>query len=41
MNIEDEMENAVAQSNLPVVLNYKIKEQLEYMNKVAEEAVWK
>jgi len=41
MNIEDEMENAVAQSNLPVVLNYKIKEQLEYMNKVTEEAVWK
>ena len=41
MNIEDEMENAVAQSNLPVVLNYKIKEQLEYMNKITEEAVWK
>jgi len=41
MNIEDETENAVAQSNLPVVLNYKIKEQLEYMNKITEEAVWK
>ena len=41
MSIEDEIEDTGALSNLPVVLNYKIKEQLGYMNKVAEEAVWK
>jgi len=41
MKIEDEIEGAVAQSNLPIVLNYKIKEQFEYINKVAEEAIWR
>jgi len=41
MNIEDEIEDSVVQSNLPIVRNNKIKEQLEYMRKVAEEAIWK
>ena len=41
MNIEEEIEDTIVQSNLPMIVNTKIKEQLEYMKKVAEEAIWR
>ena len=41
MNMEEEKEDTVAQLNLLTVVNTKIKEQLEYMRKVAEEAIWR